>query len=108
MRFTLMVTNYNHVCEPHSKSAHTWVHMDSDLAVCKESDGDVLGALLRGTLSKIQIIIETGYIVLRTYYVRARVIIGGHSSWLRHFMGLSTHFGVYFLATWCRELQNIW
>ena len=80
-----------------------------DLAFCKDSAGDVLGAILHGTLSKIQVIITTGYIVFRKYYVRARVIIGGDSPWLRHFFGLSTYFGlgsVYWFATWCRELRK--
>ena len=100
-------------CKPQSrlrttwqKRAHTWT---PDLALCKESDGDVLRALLHGTLRKIQKIIDTGYIVLRTYYVRARVIIGGDSPWLRHLLGLSTYFGVdsvYTFATWCRELKK--
>ena len=69
---------------------YTWT---LDLALCKESDGDVLGALLHGTLGKIKKIIDTSYIVLRTYYVRARVIIGGDSPWLRQLLGLSTYFG---------------
>ena len=85
---------------------YTWT---LDLALCKESDGDVLGALLHGTFSKIQKIIDTGYIVLRTYYARARVIIGVDSQPLRHLFGLSTYFGVgsvYSLATWCHVLQK--
>ena len=80
-----------------------------DLALCKESDGDVLGALLHGTFTKIQKIIDTAYFVLRTYYARARVTIAGESPWLRHLLGLSTYFGVssvYSFATWCLELQK--
>ena len=85
---------------------YTWT---LDLALCRESNGDVLGALLHGTLSKIQKIIDTGYGVLRKYYIGARVIIGGDSPWLRHLLGVSTYFGVgsgYSFATWCRELQR--
>ena len=95
----------NHMAKAHTVR-YTWT---LDLVLCTQSDGDVLGALLHGTLSKIQKIIDTGYIVLRTYYGRARVIIGGDSPWLHHSLGLSTYFGVgsvYSFATWCRELQK--
>ena len=50
-----------------------------------------------------------GYIVLRTYYVRALVIIGGDPPWLRHLLGLTSYCGlgsVYLFATWCRELKH--
>ena len=95
----------NHMAKTRTPG-YTWT---LDLAICKESDGDVLGALIHGTLSKIQKIIDTGYIVLRTYYVRARVIKGGDSPWLRPLSVLSTFFGVgsvYSFATWCREFQK--
>ena len=81
----------NHVAKARTLR-YTWT---LNLALCKKSDGDVLGALLHGTL--------------RTYYVRARVIIGGDTPWPRHLLDLSTYFGVgsvYLFATWCRELQK--
>ena len=84
------ITFASHMAKARTRGC-TWT---SDLALCKESNGDVLGALLHGTLSKIQKIIDTGYIVLRSYYVPARVVIGGESPWLRHLLGLSTYSGV--------------
>ena len=90
MCFTLVGANHKYVAKAHTPG----YTLTLDLALCKESDGDVLGALLQGTLSKIQKIMDTGYIVLRTYYVRARVIIGGDSPWVRELLGLSTYFDV--------------
>ena len=101
----ITITFANHMAKARTPG-YTWT---LDLALCKESDDDVLGALLHGTLSKIQKIIVTGYIVLRTYYVCARVKIGGDSPWVRHLFGLSTYFcmgSVYSFSTWCRELQK--
>ena len=84
------ITFANHMAKARTLR-YTWT---LHLASCKESDCDVLGALRHSTLSKIQKIIDTGYIVLRTYYVRARVMISGDSPWLRHLLGMSTYFGV--------------
>ena len=101
--------NHNHVANHMAKARTPGYTCSLDLALCKESEGDVLSALLHGTLSKIEKIIDTGYIVLRTYYVRARVTIGRDSPWLRHLLGLSIYFSVgsvYSLATWCRDTKN--
>ena len=95
----------NHMAKAHTPG-YTWA---LDLALCKESDGDVLGALLHGTLIKIQKIIDTGYIVLRRYYIGARVIIGCDSPWQRHLLGFSSYFGVrsvYSFATCFREVEK--
>ena len=78
-----LITFANHMAKARTP-VYTWI---PDLAFRKESAGDVLDALLHGTLSKIQKIIDTGYIVLRTYYVPARVTTGDDSAWLRHFLG---------------------
>ena len=56
------ITFANHMAKARTPG-YTWT---PDLALYKESDGDVLGVLLRSTLSKIQNIIDRGYIVLRT------------------------------------------
>ena len=74
----------------HMANARTpWYTWTLDLALCKGSDGDALGALLHSRVSKIQKIIDTGYIVLRTHYIPARDTTGGNSPWLRHLLRLS-------------------
>ena len=97
------ITFANHMVNARTPG-YTW---NLDLASSKESYGDVLGVLLQGTLDKIQKMIHVGFIVLRTYYVPVRVVIGGDSPLLRQCFGLSSYFGVgsvYSFATWCREL----
>ena len=58
---------------------------------------------------KIQQIIDRGYMLLRGFWVRTVVIIGGDSPWLRHVLGLSTFYeigSIYSFATWSREKER--
>ena len=80
-----------------------------DLALVSEHETDLVRVLFGETLKKIQQIIDRGYMLLRGFWVRTVVIIGGHSPWLRHILGLSTFYeigSIYSFATWCREKER--
>ena len=80
-----------------------------DLALVSEHETDLVRVLFGETLKKIQQIIDRGYMLLRGFWVRTVVIIGGDSPWLRHILGLSTFYeigSIYSFATWSRENER--
>ena len=79
------------------------------LALVSEHETDLVRVLFGETLKKIQQIIDRGYMLLRGFWVRTVVIIGGDSPWLRHILGLSTFYeigSIYSFATWSTELVH--
>ena len=80
-----------------------------DLALVSEHETDLVRVLFGETLKKIQQILDRGYMLLRGFWVRTVVIIGGNSPWLRHILGLSTFYeigSIYSFATWSREKER--
>ena len=57
-----------------------------DLALGSEHETDLVRVLFGETLKEIQQIIDRGYMVLRGFWVRTVVMIGGDTPWLRHIL----------------------
>ena len=80
-----------------------------DVALVSEHETDLVRVLFGETLKKIQQIIDRGYMLLRGFWVRTVVIIGGDSPWLRHILCLSTFYeigSIYSFATRSREKER--
>ena len=94
----------------HMQKARTLLYnWTLDLALVSEHETDLVRVLFGEPLKKIQQIIDRGYMLLRGFWVRTVVIIGGDSPWLRHILGLSTFYeigSIYSFATWCREKER--
>ena len=94
----------------HMQKARTLLYnWTLDLALVSEHETDLVRVLFGETLKKIQQIIDRGYMLLRGFWVRTVVIIGGDSPWLRHILGLSTFYeigSIYSFATWSREKER--
>ena len=94
----------------HMQKARTLLYnWTLDLALVSEHETDLVRVLFGETLKKIQQIIDGGYMLLRGFWVRTVVIIGGDSPWLCHILGLSTFYeigSIYSFATWCREKER--
>ena len=89
----------------HGQKAHTLAYnWTIDVALTSEHDIDALRAIFSKTLEAIQSIINTGWILIREKWCRARVMLGGDSPWLRKVLGISSYFrigSIYTYATWC-------
>ena len=87
--------------------AYNWT---IDVAPTSEHDIDALRAIFSKTLEAIQSIINTGWILIREKWCRARVMLGGDSPWVRKVLGISSYFrigSIYTYATWC-EVKGKW
>ena len=81
--------------------AYNWT---IDVALTIEQDIDALRAIFSKTLEAIQSIINTGWILIREKWCRARVMLGGDSPWLRKVLGIPGYFrsgSIYTYAMWC-------
>ena len=79
----------------HMEKARTLLYnWTLDLALVSEHETDLVRVLFGETLKKRQQIIDRGYMLLRGFWVRTVVIIGGDSPWLRHILGLSTFYEI--------------
>ena len=94
----------------HMQKAQTLLYnWTLDLALVSEHETDLVCVLFGETLKKVQQIIDRGYMLLRGFWVRMVVIIGGDSPWLRHILGLSTFYeigSIYSSATWSRQKER--
>ena len=71
--------------------AYNWT---IDVALTSEHDMDALRAIISKTLEAIGSIINTGWILIREKWCRARVMLGGDSPWLRKVLGMSSYFRI--------------
>ena len=81
--------------------AYNWT---IDVALTSEHNIDALRAIFSKTLEAIQSIMNTGWILIREKWYRARVMLRGDSPWLRKVLRSSSYFqigGIYTYATWC-------
>ena len=81
--------------------AYNWT---IDVALTSEHHIDALPAILSKTLEAIQSIIDTGWILIRGKWCRARVMLAGDSPWLRKVLGISSYFhigSIYTYGMWC-------
>ena len=94
----------------HMQKARTLLYnWTLDLALVSEHETDLVRVLFGERLKKIKQIIDRGYMLLREFWVRTVVIIGGDSPWLRHILGLSTFYeirSIYSFATWSGEKER--
>ena len=90
----------------HGQKARTLAYdWTIDVALTSEHDIDALRAIFSKTLEAIQSIINTGWIL-----IRARVMLGGDSPWLRKVLGISSYFcigSINTYTTWC-EVKGKW
>ena len=87
--------------------AYSWT---IDFALTSEHDSDALCANFSKTLEAIQSIINTGWILLREKWCRARVMLGDDSPWLCKVPGNSSYFcirSIYTYATW-HDVKGNW
>ena len=89
----------------HGQNARTLAYnWTIDVAPASEHDIDALRAIFSKTLEAIQSIQNTGWILIREKWCRARVMLGGDSPWLRKVLGISSYFSIGSIptyATWC-------
>ena len=89
----------------HGQRARTLAyHSTIDVALTSEHDIDALRAIFSKTLEAIQSIINTGWILIREKWCRARVMLGDDSPWLCKVLGVSSYIcigSIYTYATWC-------
>ena len=82
----------------------------SIVALTSEHDINALRAIFSKTLEGIQGIINTGWILIREEWCRARFMLGGDSPWLRKVLGILSYFRIgsmYTYAVWC-DLKEKW
>ena len=95
----------------HGQKAHTPAsNWTIDVALTSEHGIDALREIFSKTLEAIEIIINTGRILIRQKWCPARVMFGGDSPWLRKVIGILAHFRIGSICTyavWC-DLKAKW